>query len=30
MAKTIKEMTEVMKWFEGGGIIECVENFEVA
>ena len=26
MAKTIKEMTEVMEWFDGGGTIECVEK----
>ena len=26
MAKTIKEMTEVMKWFEGGGEVEFVER----
>ena len=26
MAKTIKEMIEVMEWFEGGGAIECVER----
>lgn len=26
MAKTIKEMIEVMEWFEGGGEVECVER----
>lgn len=26
MAKTIKEMVEVMEWFEGGGEVECVER----
>lgn len=26
MAKTIKEMIEVMEWFEGGGDVECVER----
>ena len=26
MAKTIKEMIEVMEWFEGGGAVECVER----
>lgn len=26
MAKTIKEMIEVMEWFEGGGEIEYVER----
>ena len=26
MAKTIKEMIEVMEWFEGGGAIECAEK----
>ena len=30
MAKTIKEMIEVMEWFEGGGDVECVEiGYEV-
>ena len=24
MAKTLKEMIEVMEWFEGGGTVECV------
>ena len=23
MAKTIREMIEVMEWFEGGGTVEC-------
>ena len=26
MAITIKEMINVMEWFEGGGTIECVEK----
>ena len=26
MAKTIKEMIEVMEWFEGGGEVEFVET----
>ena len=26
MAKTIKEMIEIMEWFEGGGEVECVEK----
>ena len=26
MAITLKEMIEVMKWFEGGGEVECVEK----
>ena len=26
MAKTIKEMIEVMEWFESGGDVECVEK----
>ena len=26
MKKTIKEMIEVMEWFEGGGDVECVEK----
>ena len=26
MTKTIKEMIEVMEWFEGGGTVECVER----
>ena len=26
MAKTIKEMTEVMEWFDNGGEVECVER----
>jgi hypothetical protein len=25
MAKTIKEMIEVMEWFEGGGEVECTD-----
>ena len=25
MTKTVKEMIEVMEWFEGGGDVECVE-----
>ena len=25
MSKTIKEMIEVMEWFDGGGNVECVE-----
>ena len=26
MAKTIKEMIEVMEWFDKGGEVECVEK----
>ena len=26
MAKTIKEMIEVMEWFDSGGVVECTEK----